>query len=1124
MAPDCQDVGRDMTSDHMTFGDGDNPAFLNRVLALPALNDACNLAFTAYATAKDKHQYVGVVLRTAEMGVRAAASTATPIVDRVVGWDTVDKWACRGLDRVEQAAPIITKPTNEIVTTTRHLLLGALAGELAAPPPTLTAALTTRATHTVDCVADTKGGRKAVDLAVCVADRLLDTGHSLIDTYAPAEEGDLHETDERDGGLANKGTALANRVGRRLVRSANRMILNDPDADDMDVVSTVQRLVDLGRRSLLSWYSDVSSMSGGQLMMGSVSVTLSAGKAGFCTTQNLVVKGIGKTRDIVWGNVASLHGMVVGSAHSAVTRAVGSANSVQSLVVGGMNTTQSLVMTSVSISLRLVKDSVSATHSLAKGGVHKTQTVMKGTIDVSQSLVRGSVNTAQNLMKGSIYTAQKMVKGSVKTTQYMVVEGKNSAQSMVMGGVRLTKNLMISGVGITHKVMKRGLVVGQGVANEGWELAHRGLQVSMGVVLTTLSALSTLGAKSAEQMSAVVPASITGTARALYDYLQSRLTPIHQALEYGCNAPGEMWSKVAELPESRIASRAQEWAAETLKAATTVIKQTAGGDVKKTIPASSSISSQLSGPNGLVSYPEPLLECEKALWNTSDTAEPNRPEKLCKQEDSQRSDSNYSPSELLSASACASAGRFPNPAALCTDMLSSPAPGLGLPQSPPMSPCDASADTVLNALSPDHESPRGPKCHPNSRQPCADALCDPHSRSAKGVGLVLSLTSPVRRVDLEAVYPDVMGTSESISDNGPVSPGDEKSVPGASTSPTTVKVSLMSSSSIGITTSLTTPVRYVDVEAACCCIDTFGNVGEPCMEVDLLEGAPSPDTQEAEYDASLWMENLVSGEWQRLRNLHGASDNKKQNQCILTKKIENSVNPAALSGSQTFLYPDPCVGSKVNARENEGKEDRQTDLVVADHFPGRNQSPAGSLKDIPHAGARADRLLGGVFESIHPETARDVFQGKALADSFPATARESPFLAGTLADTFPTVALTDSMPMVTLSDTPGSVSSGYSSETSYSPACWWARPPRLQDSSDVAGAFGGDSGGDLMDPHERHHLINTRRALGERLEGLGWSTAWSPAEYPEVYEGPGAGASTLPRKRKGRRGRRNRWW
>lgn len=538
---------------------------------------------------------------------------------------------------------------------------------------------------------------------------------------------------------------------------------------------------------------------------------------------------------------------------------------------------------------------------------------------------------------------------------------------------------------------------------------------------------------------------------------------------------------------------------------------------------------QLPGPNGLVSYPEPLLECEKALWNANDPAEPNRPERLCKQEDSQRSDSSLGSSELLSSSACASADRFPKPPALYTNMLSSPAPGLGLPQSPPISPFDASTDTVLNALTPYHESPRGPKCHPNSRQLCDDALCDLHCRSAKDVDLVISLTSPVRRVDLEAICPVVMGTSESIIDNDLVFPGDENSVPGVSpASPTTVKVSLMSSSSIGITTSLTTPVRYVDVEAACCCTNTPGNVGEPCMEVDLPEGVPSPDTQEDEYvDVSLKMENLVSGKWQGLRNLNGVSDNKKQNHCILTKKMEDWGSPVALSGPQNFLNSDLCVGSKVNSRENEGKEDPLTDLVAAGHFPveaGRNQSPVESLKDTPHAGARKDRLLGEAFESIHPETARDVIQGKALADSFPATARESPFLAGTLADTFPTVALTDSLPMVTLSDTPGSVSSGYSSETSYSTACWWARSPRWQDTSDVAGAFGGDSGGDFMDPHERHHLINTRRALGERLEGLGWSTSWSPAEYPEVYEAPGDGACAWPRKRKGRRGRRNRWW
>lgn len=372
-------------------------------------------------------------------------------------------------------------------------------------------------------------------------------------------------------------------------------------------------------------------------MKSGVTVTLNIGKTGLCTTQNLVAKSVGKTRAIVWGNVAAVHGLVMGNARIAVTRAVDSARTAQHLLVDGVNTTQGLVITGVSITQGIVKGSVCATHKIAKGGIHTTQSLVRGTIDVSQSVMKGGVNTAQNLVKGSIYTTRKMVTGSVQSTHYMVVGGKNTAQSMVMGGVRLTQSLMVNGVGITQTVIKKGLATGQGIANEGWELAHRGLQVGMGVALTTLTALKTVGTKSAKQMSAVVPTSIADTAHALYSNFQTTMTPIHQVLEYGYNAPSGMWSKVSELPESRIASRAQvrpgytsvkfmlrnreteeclcvlavlrgcsegdaasaasawprgllmtllllqEWAAETLKAATAVIKQTAGGDVTETV-------------------------------------------------------------------------------------------------------------------------------------------------------------------------------------------------------------------------------------------------------------------------------------------------------------------------------------------------------------------------------------------------------------------------------------------------------------------------------------------------------------------------------------------------------------
>lgn len=68
---------------------------------------------------QDNNEYVRAALLAAEEGVRAAATgalpLAAPIVERVGGWEAVDDWACRGIDRVAQAAPIITKPTEEVM-------------------------------------------------------------------------------------------------------------------------------------------------------------------------------------------------------------------------------------------------------------------------------------------------------------------------------------------------------------------------------------------------------------------------------------------------------------------------------------------------------------------------------------------------------------------------------------------------------------------------------------------------------------------------------------------------------------------------------------------------------------------------------------------------------------------------------------------------------------------------------------------------------------------------------------------------------------------------------------------------------------------------------------------------
>lgn len=62
---------------------------------------------------------VRVALEAAERGVRAgvtgALPLAQPLVERVGGWEAIDRWACNGLDRVQKAAPVIKLPTKEVM-------------------------------------------------------------------------------------------------------------------------------------------------------------------------------------------------------------------------------------------------------------------------------------------------------------------------------------------------------------------------------------------------------------------------------------------------------------------------------------------------------------------------------------------------------------------------------------------------------------------------------------------------------------------------------------------------------------------------------------------------------------------------------------------------------------------------------------------------------------------------------------------------------------------------------------------------------------------------------------------------------------------------------------------------
>ncbi|KAK8377676.1 hypothetical protein O3P69_013962 [Scylla paramamosain] len=84
------------------------PAFPARLMALPAVNDACGLAAHLYQRSKEYRQ-VGAALGVAENSLKTAVTKAAPLAEPLLRYaghlKPLDEWACRRLDDVERMMP-----------------------------------------------------------------------------------------------------------------------------------------------------------------------------------------------------------------------------------------------------------------------------------------------------------------------------------------------------------------------------------------------------------------------------------------------------------------------------------------------------------------------------------------------------------------------------------------------------------------------------------------------------------------------------------------------------------------------------------------------------------------------------------------------------------------------------------------------------------------------------------------------------------------------------------------------------------------------------------------------------------------------------------------------------------
>ncbi|NXF26209.1 PLIN3 protein, partial [Rhodinocichla rosea] len=98
---------------------------VSHVASLPLVSCACGAVASAYGRTKERHPRVGSVCRVAEKGLRtltaAAASGAQPLLTRLEPQiSTANKFACRGLDKLEEKLPVLQQPPERVTPPGGH--------------------------------------------------------------------------------------------------------------------------------------------------------------------------------------------------------------------------------------------------------------------------------------------------------------------------------------------------------------------------------------------------------------------------------------------------------------------------------------------------------------------------------------------------------------------------------------------------------------------------------------------------------------------------------------------------------------------------------------------------------------------------------------------------------------------------------------------------------------------------------------------------------------------------------------------------------------------------------------------------------------------------------------------
>ncbi|XP_028602056.2 perilipin-3-like [Podarcis muralis] len=181
---------------------------LRRVVSMPLVSSACDMAANAYNSTKGSHPYVKSVCDAAEKGMKTlkevAVSTAQPILTKLEPQiAAANEYASRGLDALEEKLPILQMSADKVASDTKEMVSSKVASAKDAIAGKLSGVVGMTKEAVQDGVEATKSAigqslttvmeSRMGQIAVSGAEAMLGRSEDLIDEYLPITDEELAE-------------------------------------------------------------------------------------------------------------------------------------------------------------------------------------------------------------------------------------------------------------------------------------------------------------------------------------------------------------------------------------------------------------------------------------------------------------------------------------------------------------------------------------------------------------------------------------------------------------------------------------------------------------------------------------------------------------------------------------------------------------------------------------------------------------------------------------------------------------------------------------------------------------------------------------------------------------------